>query len=289
MGDKTGIEWTDATWNPVLGCEKVSAGCDHCYAIPMSARVEAMGVGAYADLTVATPTGREWTGLVRELPERLDQPIRWARPRRIFVNSMSDLFHGDVSRDFQARVFAVMAVTPRHTYQVLTKRPGVMRSRLRDPEFIRLVNVYAEVYAADLKLPGRVWTMPLPNVWLGTSVEDQAAADLRIRPLLETPAAVRFLSMEPLLGPVDLFATLEQYGAGLPPLDWCIVGGESGPGSRAMDAQWVRWLRDDCQGLGVAFHFKQWGSHDEHGTPMAKKAAGRVLDGRTWDEWPTGG
>lgn len=285
MGDNSGIEWCDATWNPTTGCDKVSPGCDNCYALTLAPRLKAMGSAHYQ--TDGDPvTSGPGFGIAMH-PDGLDKPLRWTRPRRIFVNSMSDLFHAGVTREFQAEVFAVMALARQHTFQVLTKRPGVMRSVLSSPAFFDLVHA-----AANRRLPegtaGGHLPWPLPNVWLGTSVEDQKRADLRIPALLDTPAAVRFLSMEPLLGPVALsrFTDPNPDRFDTPPVDWVIVGGESGPGSRPMDAGWVRDLRDQCVRDGVPFHFKQWGSHDEHGQPIHKKEAGRVLDGRTWDEWP---
>lgn len=290
MGDKTGIEWTDATWNPTTGCDKVSPGCDNCYAMTLAPRLKAMGSAHYQQDGDPATSGPGFG--YAEHPDALDKPLRWTRPRRIFVNSMSDLFHGSATREFQAEVFAVMALARHHTFQVLTKRPGVMRSVLSSPAFFDLVHA-----AANRRLPegtaGGHLPWPLPNVWVGTSVEDQARADLRVPALLGAPAAVRFLSMEPLLGPVNLTEHLRvhvnqvgdrwEHGS----LDWIIVGGESGPGARPMAAAWVRDLRDQCVSAGVPFHFKQWGSHDEHGVPTHKKVAGRLLDGRTWDEWPT--
>jgi len=282
MGDKTGIEWTDATWNPTTGCDKVSPGCDNCYAMTLAPRLQAMGSAHYQQDGDPRTSGPGF-GIAMHA-DALDKPLRWTRPRRIFVNSMSDLFHGGVTREFQARVFAVMALAPQHTFQVLTKRPGVMRSVMNNPEFKAAVVRALDWRAGHVtdEPPAIEW--PLPNVWLGTSVEDQERADLRIPALLGTPAAIRFLSMEPLLGPVDIINSLGD--SWLTGLDWIIVGGESGHGARPMRAEWARSLRDQAEVAGVAFHFKQWGSHDEHGTPMHKKAAGRMLDGRTWDEFP---
>lgn len=257
MADKTGIEWTDATWNPVTGCDKVSPGCDHCYAENIAHRFA--GTPAY-------PDGFKLT--LR--PERIDQPLRWKKPRRVFVNSMSDLFHKDVPDEFLAEVFAVMAVASRHTFQILTKRHGRMRSLLSSTEFKGEVaglaaRTWHDNYRGYDSHDLAVW--PLPNVWFGVSVEDQARANLRIPALLETPAAVRFLSCEPLLGPVDLGygepcdhsrATCEEIGCWRA-LDWVIVGGESGAGARPMHPEWARSLRDQCDAAGVPFLFKQWG------------------------------
>lgn len=271
MGDKTSIEWTDATWGPVTGCTKVSSGCDNCYAESIATRFA--GTKAYPDGFKVTLR-----------PERLDQPLRWKRPRRIFVNSMSDLFHQDVPDEYIARVWAVMALAPQHTFQVLTKRHGRMRSLLSSPTFPRMVEAAARPLANERRLDwleSRGWTYPLPNVWLGVSVEDQKTADLRIPALLDTPAAVRWLSCEPLLGPVDLSAVpyvpksdgtafrdylsrrLEdpavRAGYVLSSLDWIVVGGESGPRARPMHPDWARSLRDQCKDAGVPFLFKQWG------------------------------
>lgn len=292
MSDKTGIEWTDATWNPTTGCDQVSPGCDNCYALTLAKRLKAMGSPRY-QVDGNPATSGPGFGFTMHA-DALDQPLRWTRSRRIFVNSMSDLFHGDMDDDFLARVFAVMALAQQHTFQVLTKRPGRMRSLLNSDRFIdrfgEALYTFEHPTGEETAEPISQW--PLPNVWLGTSVEDQKRADLRVPALLGTPAAVRFLSMEPLLGPVSFRwakwhpLVNSDHLAGLRGLDWVIVGGESGRGARPMHADWARTLRDQCSEAGVAFHFKQWGSHDEQGTPMHKKAAGRMLGGRTWDEFP---
>ena len=263
MSDKSAIEWTDATWNPVTGCTKVSPGCDHCYAETFAERFR--GVPGHHFERGFDVTLR---------PERLDQPLRWRRPRRIFVNSMSDLFHDDVPDSFIATVFDVMRSAPQHTFQVLTKRHGRMRSLLR--KWTPITGTPPWVFTGP-------W--PLPNVWLGVSVEDQHWADIRIPALLQTPAAIRWISAEPLLGPVTFrWASWEpvrdrDHLDGLRRLDWVVVGGESGRGARPMDPEWARSLRDQCQQAGVPFLFKQWGGTN-------KKATGRELDGRTWDEYP---
>tara|TARA_Y100000310_G_C20689853_1_gene821510 strand:- start:2658 stop:3404 length:747 start_codon:yes stop_codon:yes gene_type:complete len=244
MGDKTKIQWTDATWNPTLGCTRVSPGCQHCYAERMAQRQVAMGTAGYEG--TVDEHGR-WTGKLNCLPDRLDQPLRWKRPRMIFVNSMSDLFHEDVAEKFIGRVFEVMIKAHWHKFQVLTKRSDLMAS-----------------------VVGRHIIKPPKNVWLGTSVENADYAH-RIGHLRRTPAAVRFLSLEPLLGPLP---NLNLYG-----IDWVIVGGESGPGARPMHPDWARDIRDQCAGAGVPFFFKQVGG-------VNKKEAGRLLDGRTWDEMP---
>ncbi|OCB15110.1 DUF5131 family protein [Mycobacterium intracellulare] len=295
MADNTGIEWTDATWNPVTGCDKVSAGCDHCYAETIAHRF---------DGTRQFPNGFR----VTLRPERLGQPLRWRRPRRIFVNSMSDLFHDQVPDDYIAQVFAVMTVARQHTFQILTKRHARMRS-LVGRGLLDLV----DHEAASMGFKVDRW--PLPNVWLGVSAENQQWADIRIPALLDTPAAVRFVSAEPLLGPIDLHT--DPIEAGSPfwagHLDWVIVGGESGPGARPMHPDWARSLRDQCVAADIPFLFKQWGewASGNHRDPtldgqvsipyrpncpdpyplgwvrrIGKKAAGRELDGRTWDEYP---
>ena len=234
MGQGTTIEWTHATWNPVTGCEKISPGCKHCYAERMANRLRAMGNPRYAN-------GFELT-LHDDL---LTLPLRWRKPQRVFVNSMSDLFHADVPLPFLEACFETMRRADRHQFQVLTKRPE-RAAALRD-------------------------VLPWPaNVWLGTSVESRDYYG-RIAALTEVPAAVRFLSVEPLLGPVDDIP--------LDGIDWVIAGGESGPKARPMSADWVRTLRDRCVEDGVAFFFKQHGG-------VNKKKTGRELDGRTWDELP---
>jgi protein gp37 len=235
LADGSSIEWTEATWNPVTGCTKVSAGCKFCYAERMALRLRAMGKPQYQNgfrLTVH--------------PESLAIPLRWKSPRTIFVNSMSDLFHEDVPLGFIQQVFAVMNECAHHTFQILTKRPQV-----------------AAQHASALD-----WT---PNIWLGTSVEDQRVVP-RIKSLIGVPAAIRFLSIEPLIGPLEYLPTKG--------IDWVIVGGESGPGSRPMNPEWVRTIRDVCIAQDIPFFFKQWGGTN-------KKATGRILDGRTWDDMPS--
>jgi protein gp37 len=260
VADKSAIEWTDATWNPVIGCSKVSPGCAHCYAEALTKR--------FAE-TWKVP-GLPWTPAnaaanVILKPERLAQPLRWSEPRMVFVNSMSDLFHELVPDEYIARVFAVMAASPQHVFQVLTKRPERMTALLssgRWPEVVEGVAEAASMSAIE-------W--PLPNVWLGTSIENRRfvqRADL----VRVTPAAVRFISAEPLLGPLVPALDLES-------IDWLIVGGESGRMHRPMSVAWVRELHELAASSGTAFFFKQWGGR----TP---KANGRMLDGRTWDELP---
>ena len=223
----TTIEWTEKTWNPVTGCTKVSPGCDHCYAEGIARRFAG---------SKAFPNGFD----VTLHPERLDAPLRWRKPARVFVNSMSDLFHKDVPDEFIEQVWDTMRGTPQHTYQILTKRPARMRSFLQ-----RRRPIWGEA--------------PLPNVWLGVSAEDQKRADLRIPELLNTPAAVRFVSAEPLLGVLQA-----SYPSWLG-LDWVIVGGESGPGARPMRLQWAKTLVAGCHELSIAVFVKQLGSaHGPH-------------------------
>jgi protein gp37 len=282
MSATSTIEWTDASWNPVTGCTEVSEGCDHCYAKTFAERWRGIPGHPYEqgfDLKL-------W-------PERLEMPLRWRKPRRVFVNSMSDLFHDDVPDEYIARVFAVMACASQHTFQVLTKRPGRMASLLHPgPRGTFWDQVHESYLTLPDSRPGFVgFSAPLPNVWLGTSVETQKWANVRIPKLLEAPAAVRFLSCEPLLGPLDLSDWLptaahprERLDAGRPyvvrsRLHWIIAGGESGPGHRPMHPDWARSLRDQAVAGRVAYFFKQHGGR----TP---KAGGRELDGRTWDQYP---
>jgi protein gp37 len=244
----TRIQWTDETWNPVRGCSIVSEGCRHCYAMRQAHRFSGAG-GPYEGLTRQTPSGPKWTGKIRLVPEVLDQPLRWRKPRRVFVNSMSDLFHEEVPDEFIDKVFAVMARAHEHTFQILTKRPERMRGYFERPLQWAISQPY-----------------PLPNVWLGISCEDQATADERIPLLLQTPAAVRFLSCEPLLGPIDLYGYLSGNGrcfnqVGLTDaVDWVIVGGESGPGARPIDLAWVRVIVEFCRGTRTAVFVKQLGA-----------------------------
>ena len=291
MGGKTAIEWADATWNPVTGCTKVSPGCKFCYAERITER-----------------WGQKFTE-IKLHPDRLDKPFHWRKPRRIFVNSMSDLFHESIPTDFIIAMFGVMMCARAHTFQVLTKRHDRMREFIGgwgygEEAYMRLNLAFANSNLRDdMERPGNIagcllpdrieW--PLPNVWLGVSVENQEQADKRIPVLLETPAAVRFLSVEPLLELVDLTTYVKA-------LNWVIVGGESGgPYERGLvhrnseqvryerrvywyepkgyPLNWVRSIRDQCVAAGVPFFFKQWGGP----TP---KSGGRMLDGRTWDEYP---
>lgn len=274
MSDRTGIEWTDATWNPVTGCTKVSAGCDHCYAETLAERFRGTS-GHYFE--------RGFDVQLR--PNKLNQPLHWRRPRRVFVNSMSDLFHADVPDNYIGSVFEVMAKASQHTFQVLTKRPGRMRSLLNRWAAQGAAEEWAGPGTAVFRRADQMWVgpvrWPLPNVWLGVSAEDQKWADVRVPLLLDTPAAVRFVSAEPLLGPINLLVRDEQqHGTRLEGLDWVIVGGESGRGARPMDLGWARSIRDQCEAAGVAFLYKQQGSGD--GGAKSR----RELDVRTWDEFP---
>lgn len=286
---KTSIEWATMVWNPTTGCSKVSEGCRNCYAERLWPRVRAMGNPAYWD--------RNFNDVACHY-DRLDQPLKWKKPQRIFVNSMSDLFHEDVPFEFIKAVWAVMITNRQHTYMILTKRPKRM----------------LEFFEWNEKQDWRVETT-WGNIWLGVSVENQATADERIPFLLKTPVKVKFISAEPLLGPISLAGfDGEVYRGWLDSvawtvdISWVIVGGESGPKARPMHPDWVRSLRDQCQAANVFFFFKQWGEwgwfqggHPNVKLPstfvdsesfkawmvrVGKQKAGRELDGRTWDEFP---
>ncbi|MGH8670958.1 MAG: DUF5131 family protein [Burkholderiales bacterium] len=261
MSYHTCIECTEATWNPVTGCSKVSTGCKHCYAEREWKRLSANPKTVYIR--------RQFTE-VRCHPERLEWPLRWKQPRLIFVNSMSDLFHDDVPDAFIERIFAVMGQCPRHRFMVITKRPLRMREFMRKNK------------------PATQNTERHRNVWLAISAENQETADERIPILLDTPARVRFLTLEPLLGPIDLKPWLgAERHAGI---HWVITGGETGTAARPMDPAWARLIRDQCRGAGVAFFFKHHGNcqrlDDGSVRRVPKSASGRLLDGRTWDEYP---
>lgn len=234
MGQFSKIEWTDATWNPVTGCTKISPGCKHCYAERIAMRLEAMGQERY----------RHGFKLTLQ-PDVLEEPLRWNKPKIVFVNSMSDLFHEDVPIEYISKIFDTARRASWHIFQVLTKRSD----RLRE-------------VAPDLSWPD--------NLWMGVSVENKDYT-YRVKDLQAVPAAVRFLSVEPLLGPIPVLP--------LSDIHWVIVGGESGPGARPMEIEWVRSIRDRCIKYGVPFFFKQWGG-------VHKSRQGRTLDGRTWDEMP---
>jgi len=350
MSDGTKIEWTDATWNPITGCSVVSPGCTNCYAMRL-AGTRLRHHPTRAGLTRDSKAGPVWTGEVRFNEAALDQPLRWRRSRMIFVCAHGDLFAEGVPDAWIDRIFAVMALCPQHVFQVLTKRPERMRA------YVSSIGArLGEIMAVRIPHPatangGVLWDLlhpaafaaPLPNVWLGVSVEDQRRANERIPVLLDTPAAVRWISAEPLLGPVDfnrisrkdpkpphnawtesaLYGCVTPWAEGqsladlagaVPLLDWIVAGGESGPGARPMHPEWARSLRDQCAEAGVPFLFKQWGAwlpmperahfkeayredwkrvaSDREGVRPAlmfnvgKKAAGRLLDGRTHDGFP---
>lgn len=377
---KTSIEWTDSSWSPITGCTRKSSGCDNCYSARLTYRLEMMGQAKYEGLTVLNPAGdRHFNGVVRCHHDQLEIPLKWKKPRKIFVNSMSDTFHRDVPFDFIDSMFAIMALCPQHTFQVLTKRPDRMAEYFNAP--IPL-STRADMVAgmAPTRIDGKLFAWgetrpdrhkadvydrrpwmgwPLKNVWLGTSVENQEAADERIPHLLRCPAVVRFLSVEPLLGSISFPEVCRKMdgpcwcGSHIStvdfeplahrewPIHWSICGGESGPGARPMHPDWARSIRDQCVSAGVPFHFKQFGeygpgSFDGVGDPvfrqfadkqqwvnkastwvnggtcidaagtvlknggdfdkatypvtivhrLGKKKAGRILDGRTWDEFP---
>ena len=335
MADKTHIEWTDATWNPITGCSVVSPGCTNCYAMKLAGG-RLKHHPSRTGLTQSSKAGPVWNGKVRFNDNALFQPLRWRRPRRIFVCAHGDLFHETVPDLWIDKVFAVMAMARQHQFQVLTKRSQRMRQYFATDGTTtakgRIVDILSDRWdrymgcaAIDDTVPAtfvgnvvrRPDGWPLPNVWLGVSVEDQHRANERIPLLCETPAAVRFLSCEPLLeeievfslnGPIDLPDGVES------PIHWIIVGGESGPGARPMHPNWARSLRDQCAAANVPFFFKQhgdwlqgrdlepgelagrnpamhaWtpphGEYGEHSWRVGKKRAGRILDGRTWDEMP---
>ncbi|MBA5778234.1 phage Gp37/Gp68 family protein [Stappia sp. F7233] len=280
MADNTDIEWSDATWNVVTGCAVVSPGCTNCYAMKL-AGTRLQHHPSRAGLTQMSKAGPVWTGEVRFNEQWLDQPLRWKRPRRIFVAAHGDLFHEAVPDEVLDEVFAIMALCPQHTFQVLTKRSKRMREYLRDPNTPFRVADMATVVGRHLPDGHPGWqrgnwraspiigctqpaNWPLTNVWIGVSVEDQTRADERIPDLLATPTAIRFVSAEPLLGPVDFLAFQEgipgnEWLTWLDGIDWIIVGGESGPDARPMHPDWARSIRDQCAAAGTAFFFKQWG------------------------------
>lgn len=328
----TSIEWTEATWNPIAGCSLHSPGCTNCYAMRTAARLATIPATApvYAGLTQSSKAGPVWTGKIAVNESTMLAPLKRKKPTMYFVNSMSDLFHESVPDEVIDRVFAVMALCPQHTFQVLTKRSDRMRaySSAHGVHSAILANA-AAILGETIKLGDghRKWPWPLPNVWLGVSVEDQKRANERIPDLLATPAAVRFLSCEPLLGPVSLeevwhgetALNSECWGEcgwcvkGYPPLhncqnnrqsaadwakgrsglDWVIVGGESGPGARPMHPDWARSLRDQCADANVPFFFKQWGEwapFDVEFEDQERNAQWRAMDekGHTNIAWPDG-
>jgi len=282
---KTSIEWTDASWNPIVGCTEISPGCANCYAARLAA-TRLKDLPEYNGLADKRRGEHHWLGEVRFFQSRLREPLHWRTPRRIFVCDMGDLFHEKVDTGWIRSVFEIIAQCPQHTFQILTKRADLMRV---------FMTTWAPAAAREL-----------PNVWLGVSVENQHFADERIPLLLQTPAAVRWISAEPLLGPVDL---RREYYDEL--IDWVVCGGESGANARPMHPDWARSLRDQCQAASVPFFFKQWGNWGPHTYPgddfvekargavnwkewpdgtwmheWGKKIAGRLLDGSEWNEYP---
>ncbi|KXV76399.1 DUF5131 family protein [Acetobacter cerevisiae] len=248
------IEWTDATWNPIAGCSVMSSGCTNCYAMQMARRLEAMGVNKYAGLTRVSGRRTVWNGIVRQDRASLRIPYAWKRPRKIFVNSMSDMFHVDVDEAFIRDVWTVMRETPHHRYQILTKRPERM-----------------------MEIVSALTPVPLPNVWLGTSIESHEVID-RLDHLRQVPAQIRFISFEPLIGSIGQ--------ADLSNIHWAIVGGESGHNARPIKEEWIDEIHDLCRVHNTAFFFKQWGTWGKDNKKRSKKANGREYRGKTWDEMP---
>lgn len=287
----TSIEWCDETWNPVVGCSRVSAGCDHCYAMGVAHRKmseQHVGLTKLRPKGAARP-GVDWTGEVRCLSERLAEPMRWKKPRRVFVNSMSDLFHPGVPFEFVAAVFGVMAACPQHTFLVLTKRPrraveffawlpaqfpsAHERGAARGARWFAWSTYELDKHGKHIFDYAAEWPWPLPNVHIGVSAEDQATFDERVPLLLQCPAAVRWVSAEPLLGPIDMtrcgeyrgdpisaLETIIGLGYERPALDWIVVGGESGPGARVFDIAWARSIVRQCRDAGTPVFVKQLGA-----------------------------
>lgn len=295
----TTIEWTDVTWNPVRGCSLVSAGCQNCYAMKQAHRFSGPDQ-PYEGLTEIGTHGPRWTGKIALDEDALKNPLRWKKPRRIFVNSMSDLFHEDVPDAFIDKVFAVILCAPRHTFQILTKRPQrMLEYMMADNGFGRQGHIWHAAYkVSGIHVPkGKMPPpFPYPHVWLGVSVEDQATADARIPILLQTPGAVRWVSAEPLLGPVAIHGwdgsvqrnyLTDSTGPGI---DWVVVGGESGPGARPCDIAWIRSIREQCQGAGVPVFVKQLGARP-YQSPERDGGTGFFLPikhrkGGAMAEWP---
>lgn len=286
MGAKTSIEWTDATWNPLRGCSMAKGsemgGCLNCYAARLNARNLPGLRSPTTDKAFARilDSGPRWTGVVELIEHILLQPLKWKKPQRVFVNSMSDVFHESLADEQIDRIFAIMALCPHITFQVLTKRPERMLEYFETPDRSRWITHKVLDTVRDPADPLH-WkqgmpkeckvSLPLPNVWLGVSTENQETAEARIPFLLRTPAAIRFISYEPAIGSLDLSAWVSR-------LDWVIAGGESGPGSRPADADWFRSLRDQCLCARVPFFFKQWGEW-LNGVKVGKKKSGAALDG----------
>ncbi|WP_336873470.1 phage Gp37/Gp68 family protein [Rhodococcus qingshengii] len=267
MSTESKIEWTDRTWNPTTGCSKISPGCDNCYALSQSKRLKAMGAAKYQTDGDPVTSGPGFGVAFHD--SALTLPLQWRKPRRVFVNSMSDIGHAQINDTQIARIFAVMAAAEQHTFQVLTKRPKRIAKLLTRQSFVEQVHdAYATLPQNASRVGAPVW--PLPNVWMGTSIESDDYC-WRADELRATPAAMRFLSLEPLLGPLP---SLDLTG-----IDWVIVGGESGSGHRDLDLDWVRDIRDRRLGCATRFFFKQVGG-------VRAAAGGRLLDGRTWDEMP---
>lgn len=319
MGKKHGIGWLNVpgfvpqTWNPIVGCSKISEGCANCYAEKMAKRLALIDpMSAYFEVYDLMESA--WSGETALAYKAMEKPLGWKKPRAIFVGSMTDLFHENTPEEWIDRVFAVMALCPQHLFIVLTKRADRMEEYMNSKQHRGDASLCRAVDAFPANLGDRHGCLewPLPNVWLGVTAENQAMADERIPHLLRTPAAVRFVSCEPMVGPVDLtdlvrtddgpgehhYSALECdvdveddvdfHGA---TLDWVICGGESGSGARAMNPDWARGLRDQCQAAGVPFFFKQWGAEpwDEFVIPdgySAERNGGDVLDGWQWQEWP---
>lgn len=313
----TKIEWADQVWNPVTGCSKISEGCQNCYAERMAKRMA--GRNGYPN---------EDPFKVTLHPDRLTDPIKWKRPRRIFVNSMGDLFHEEVDEEFIAKVFAIMNIASWHTFIVLTKRPQRMKELLNNEDFQFHCGWFESQAVRELKIENynRQYKWPFPNVWLGVTTENQAAADERIPLLLQTPAAIRLVSAEPLLEPIlfyyedgmtDCYPLKGYYesltvnlgivakSGPMPKIDWLIAGGETGPGARPMHPDWVHNIKNQCLRDNVPFFFKSWGEwtteypqgtdlgnkamafrHEKTFYHVGKKNAGRQLDGVTWDAIP---
>ena len=284
MASKSNIEWTGATWNPTYGCDKVSAGCKNCYAMRDVYRIGCAHPDKFGGLVEMRKNGPEWTGELRLARDKVGLPLSWRDPRKIFVNSLSDLFHEKIPFDFIDDCFITMLKAERHTFQVLTKRPERMSEYFNEAR--------ARISSKMSKdIPDEAW--PLANVWLGVSVEDQDSAYRRIPFLHMIPAAVRWLSMEPLLG-LTKFAIGMDKEAVQKSIDWIVVGGESGPKARPMDSAWVDQIYADCQEYEVPFHFKQWGkfsNNPDPKDPTAKENGGKAKGGRTfqdklWNEEP---
>ena len=282
MGKTTGIEWTDSTWNPIRGCSRVSEGCRNCYAESIAARFSGIGrpyrgLASFKIIGKGTPGERlepHWTGEVRFIEEHLEDPLHWKEPKKIFVNSMSDLFHPGVKDEWLVAITDVMARAPQHTYQILTKRPDRMRTFLE-------VGLSC---AADFERTfSQRW--PPPNWWFGVSVENEETAEYRIPILAECPAPVRFVSYEPALGPISFANIAMKINKDnrfiTPPFEWLICGGESGPHARPMHPDWAKSARDYCYAVGIPFFFKQWGEFSPEGPVKSRQCAVAYKTGRT--------